>query len=438
MIPLLASFLPVSGELGREAAFALRDALLPVAYILALAGFYWQVARNGDNWQAHFENITLTALLVIVLSNWAAITQTLDSVSESITGIARQKMDTNQQVRLLTILASAAIQAPSGSLLANFDPWALLDAFAYQGVQFAQRIAIFAQMFLSWIQQFALNGLFAVSPLLLGFLMLPWTRQIATNFIFTTVAVALWDLGFALVDVIIFQFQDALLDFLRATGVLIPAPSQLATGAQIIAAPGRWPLFFAGFGALVLFNILLYFAAPVFVSLLLRGANPNAGAFAVMRQAAQAGRSLMAAASSATGSVRAAEAVAAQVQAAQATTQAGIAHAQAMSAYQQGGCSGAAPAPFAPGTAGGAGSVPPPPGIVQLPGLSAGGSGAMPMSAVQIDADHFRVTDAGGGSTIHNGNAADPQERQAAFTAHQVQAAANMPQPIATQSTNSI
>lgn len=423
MTAILASFLPVSGELGREAAFALRDALLPVAYLLALAGFFWQVSRQGDNWQAHFETIILTVVLVLALSNWAVITDALGSVSRSITQIARDRMEANQQVRFLTILATASIKAPGSSMFGGFDPWALLDALAYQGVQIVQRIATFAQLFLSWIQQFALNGLFAISPLLLGFITLPWTRQIATNFIFTTIGVALWDIGFALVDVIIYQIQDALLDFLRSGGVLIPASSELANGGMITVAAGLWPNFFAGYTAIVLFSILLYFLAPVFVGIMMRGANPNAGAVAILRQVAQAGRNAMAMANSAMSTARAAESFGAQIQAAQSTTQAGTAHAAAMGAIQQAVASGQGiqlPLPFSPGGSGG-GSVPPPPGLIQIPSAAAGDCiSSGDLSAVQVDAGSFQVVDSSGRTTTHPGNITDPQVREAAFTTHQV------------------
>lgn len=437
---LLASFLPVSGDLGTQAALALRDALLPIAYLLALAGFLWQVSRNGENWQAHFEQIILTALLVLTLANWTGITKTVGQVSQSITQVARDRMETRQQVRLLSVLATATINAPKGSVLGNFDPWALVDALSYQGVQLVQRIAVLAQVFLNWIQQFALNGLFAISPLLLGFLMLPWTRQIATNFIMATISVALWDIGFALVDVLVFQIQDALLDLLRSGGVLIPPPNQLAAGAAIIAGPGRWGIFFAGYGAIVLFNILLYFVSPIMVGFMMRGANPAAGAAVLLKQAAQAGRTAFAAASSALGAARAAEAIAAQIQAAQATTQAGAAHAEAMSTFQQGissGQGGIPSMPFSPGGGGGS-YVPPPPGEVGAPpsvgasspsGAASSNAGSQAsvgqsyssggMSAVQVDSSHFVVTDSEGKSSSHQGNAGDSQVRAAAFTMHQ-------------------
>lgn len=430
---MLATFLPISGGPGEQAAIALRDALLPFAYLLALAGFFWQISRNGENWQAHFETIILTALLVLAIGNWPGITETLGSVSKSVTEVGRAKMENGQQARLLTVLASAVIAPPQGSFLGNFDPWAMVDAFAYQGVQVVQRIAVIAQMFLNWIQQFALNGLLAISPLLLGFIMLPWTRQIATHFIFATISVALWDVGFALADVIVFQVQNALLDFLRSSGALVPSPAEMAAKAAIVTSTGTVSLFFAAYGAIVVFNILLYFASPLLVGYMLRGANPMAGATNMLQQVAQASKMAMSTANAAMGSARAAEAIGAQIQAAQATSQAGTAHAQAMSAFQQslGSGSSAIPMPFS--SSGDGGGVPAPPGQMQFASsgssssVAQAGGEAPAMSAAQIDPGHFQLTDSNGGTSTHAGNASDPQDRNAAFFIHQQQPQNNQP-----------
>ncbi|MDX2225609.1 MAG: hypothetical protein SFY92_00700 [Verrucomicrobiae bacterium] len=133
-----------------------------------------------------------------------------------------------------------------------------------------QAIGSFGVKAIGWLQDFAMAGLIVVSPLGLGFLALPWTKQIGINFILTSVGVALWALGVAVVDVIIYKLTADILQACGLTGAV-----NLGTANTVIqVATVGWALIAAGLllGAIIV--NAMYLSVPFVVAAIMRGAGP--------------------------------------------------------------------------------------------------------------------------------------------------------------------
>ena len=60
---------------------------------------------------------------------------------------------------------------------------------------------------LRFFQEFAIAGLIAVSPLLIGFLFFSYTQSLGVHFGVTSLTVLLWHVAICLVDIVIVAHQ---------------------------------------------------------------------------------------------------------------------------------------------------------------------------------------------------------------------------------------
>ncbi|MBN8708098.1 MAG: hypothetical protein J0I10_01880, partial [Verrucomicrobia bacterium] len=282
------------------------------------------------------------------------------------------------------------------------DSWTDLGKVVPAAIgMFFQGIGRFALIVLTFFQNFAIAGLVAVSPLLLGFLFVSYTQSLGIQFCVTSLTVLLWHVAICLVDIVIVAISDLLFAPITTGGVV-------QMGANLITVQ-NWLLFpfIMAFASIV--TVFFYLTVPFVAGAIMKGLSGTTAAL-------QAGiQGTMQAAGLAVGT---------------GLTVAGAAATMGGSTAMQGALAGAqavAGAASAAGRLAGdvAGSmgndVPPPPPVP--PASSGGDSVTNPdnpgMVAHQTAPNAFAVVDNNSGTVSHHqGSIATPQAAQAAFNAH--------------------
>ena len=106
---------------------------------------------------------------------------------------------------------------------------------------------------LRFFQEFAIAGLIAVSPLLIGFLFFSYTQSLGVQFGVTSLTVLLWHVAICLVDLVIQAISDVLFAPITAGGLV-------QTGANLIIV-NNW-LLFPFIMAFTTFVTVFFFLTP--------------------------------------------------------------------------------------------------------------------------------------------------------------------------------
>jgi len=273
---------------------------------------------------------------------------------------------------------------------------------------------------LNFFQQFAIAGLIAVSPLLLGFLFFSPTQSFGIQFAVTSFTVMLWYLGICLVDIVIVAISDLLFAPITAGGIV-----QVAQNAIVVQ---NWLLFpfIMAFASIV--TIFFYLSVPFVAGAIMKGASGTTSALSAgisntlqaVGFVAGAGATVAGAAATFGGSA------AAQAAVASGKAAAGAASAASSGARISNDLAGSA------GSSSPGGSVPAPPeedgGLIINPANPA-------MVAQQTSPESFSVTDQSKGTVSHHkGNLSTPHAAQAAFNAHPAKAKPSSSKPDNTNS----
>ena len=251
MIPLLST-------LGSQAAISLRDMLMGIPYVLCVVGIIISVWKEGDNPKAILNSILATVIIVGLIIGFPTA---LNELREGFSSLRHQF----GQVPMIEKLYSVDVgDAPS--------KWNIGDYICYTGVLLLKKLGYFSVLILEWFQEFAINGLITVSPILLGFLAIDFTKSIGINFLMTSLAVVMWHLGFTIVDLVLYHFSGQIL---AAAGL-----SAIASGTALAFGAIGWPVALAGMLLIVIVSNTLYLSVPFVVQALLKGANPATTALA--------------------------------------------------------------------------------------------------------------------------------------------------------------
>ena len=410
MIPALSNL--------SAAALQIRSLMMPFSFVLCVIGIGEMAWRAGSDARALLGALLKVILIVGLLTGYP----TMMTGGQGAFVAMRKEFTNSQDAKFVQLLRSRIQNQPS-------DSWTDLGKIVPAAIgYFFQGIGRFMLLVLEFFQQFAIAGLVAVSPLLIGFLFFSPTQSLGIQFGVTSLTVLLWHVAICLVDIVIAAISDLLFTPITTGGI-----EQLA-GNMIIVQ--NWLLFpfIMAFASLI--TVFFYLSVPFVAGAIMKGlsgttASLQSGVQNTMQVAGLAvGAGLTAAGAVATlGGSAAVQGALAGTQAASAAT--GGASAPGRIAQDIG--------------AGGGGDVPAPPPIPSVPPASSGSDGGSlsnpenpAMVAHQTAPNAFAVVDSEKATVSqHRGNISTPHTAQAAFNAHDATAQLLPPDsPLATR-TNS-
>lgn len=376
-----------------SAAFEIRTLMMPFAFVFCVIGIGEMAWRSGSDARAILGALIKVTFIVGLLVSYPAV---MDKGQKAFVEM-RAKFTNARDAKFTQLLRSRIENQPS-------DSWTDLGKIVPAAIgMFFQGIGRFMLLVLRFFQEFAIAGLIAVSPLLIGFLFFSPTQSLGIQFGVTSLTVLLWHVAICLVDIVIAAISDTLFAPITAGGIV-------QTGATLIVVQ-NWLLFpfIMAFAAVI--TCFFYLSVPFVAGAIMKGvsgttASLQAGIQGTMQAAGLAvGTGLTAAGAAATlgGSTA--------VQGALAGTQAvaGASYTAArIAADVAGSLSG--------------GDVPPPPPVpasedsVPNPDNPA-------MVAHQTAPNVFSVVDTDAGTVSHHpGNLSTPHAAQAAFNSHAAKA----------------
>jgi hypothetical protein len=374
-----------------EAAMEIRSLLLPFAFVLCVIGIGEMGWRAGSDTRAILGALLKTILIVGLLAGYPSA---MDNGQKAFAEM-RSKFTNARDAKFVQLLRSRIENQPS-------DSWTDLAKVVPAAIgMFFQGIGRFMLIVLVFFQNFAIAGLIAVSPLLLGFLFFSYTQSLGIQFCVTSLTVLLWHVAICLVDIVIVAISDLLFAPIT-TGGLIQTSQNLIMVQNWLLFP-----FIMAFAAIV--TVFFYLSVPFVAGAVMKGlsgttASLQAGIQNSMQAAGLAiGTGVTAAGAAATlGGSTALQGVLTGAQ-----TMAGTASSAGRLAGELSGSMG--------------GEVPAPP---PTPAAPAGGDSISNpdnpgMVAHQTAPNAFAVVDANTGTVSHHrGSIATPQTAQAAFNSH--------------------
>jgi hypothetical protein len=368
--------------------------MMPFAFVLCILGIGEMGWKAGSDAKSILGVILKVTIIVALIAGYPTMmNKGMEAFQEM-----RQKFTNAQDAKFIQLLTSRIQNQPS-------DSWTDLGKIVPAAVgYFFQGIGRFMMVVMNFFQQFAIAGLIAVSPLLLGFLFFSPTQSFGIQFAVTSFTVMLWYLGICLVDIVIVAISDLLFAPITAGGIV-----QVAQNAILVQ---NWLLFpfIMAFASIV--TLFFYLSVPFVAGAIMKGASGTTSALSAgisntlqaVGFVAGAGATVAGAAATFGGSA-----------AAQAAMASGQAVAGAASAASSGkGMSNDLAGSSASSSSGG--SVPPPPeeegGVITNPANPA-------MVAQQTTPESFSVTDQSKGTVSHHkGSLSTPHAAQAAFNSH--------------------
>ena len=397
MMPALANLF--------DSANQIRIYLMPFAFVLCILGIGEMAWKAGSDPRAILGTILKVTIIVALIAGYPKIMNTGMSAFQDM----RQKFTNAQDAKFIQLLSSRIQNQPS-------DSWTDLGKIVPAAVgYFFQGIGRFMMVVLNFFQQFAIAGMIAISPLLLGFLFFSPTQSFGVHFGVTSFTVMLWYLGICLVDIVIVAISDMLFAPITAGGIV-----QVAQNAIVVQ---NWLLFpfIMAFASIV--TLFFYLSVPFVAGAIMKGASGTTSTLtAGISNTLQAAGFVVGAGATVAG--------AAATFGGSAAAQAAVAGGKAAAGAASAASSSTRISNDLAGSGGGAssgGSVPSPPD-------EGGGSIFNPenpaMVAQQTAPESFTVTDQSKGTVSrHRGSLATPHAAQAAFNSHASKAKPSSSEP---------
>lgn len=379
------------------AAEDIRTLLMPFAFLLCVLGLGEMGWRAGLDTRAVLGALLRTIVVVTLIAGYPTAMKRGQQTFLEIRG----KFTSARDAKFVQLLSSRIQNQPS-------DSWTNLGKIVPAAIgYFFQGIGRFMLILLRFFQEFAIAGLIAVSPLLIGFLFFSYTQSLGVQFGVTSLTVLLWHVAICLVDIVIQAISDTL--FLPIT-----ANNLVQFGVNLIVV-NNWLMlpFIMAFASFV--TVFFYLSVPFVASAVMRGLSGTtttlrAGVEGAMQTAGMmVGAGLTAAGATATFGGSAA---------AQAGIEGTKTAAAGRIANDVAGLSGSAPGEPASQRAGA--DLPEPPRLAPAPiGESYENPFNPAQMADQTAADSFTVTDSAQGTiSQHQGNIFTPYGAQAAVNSH--------------------
>ncbi|MBN8711360.1 MAG: hypothetical protein J0I10_18410 [Verrucomicrobia bacterium] len=371
-----------------SAGLEIRTLLMPFAFVLCVMGIGEMGWRAGSDTRAILGALLKTILIVGLLAGYPSA---MDSGQKAFVEM-RGKFTNARDAKFVQLLRSHIDNPPS-------DSWTDLGKVVPAAIgMFFQGIGRFMLIVLTFFQNFAIAGLIAVSPLLLGFLFLSYTQSLGVQFCVTSLTVLLWHVAICLVDIVIVAISDLLYAPIT-TGGIVQTAQNLITVQNWLLFP-----FIMAFAAVI--TVFFYLSVPFVAGAIMKGLSGTTSAL-------QAGiQGTMQAAGLAVGTgLTAVGAVA--TMGGSAAVQGALAGTQAASA------AGRLGNDVAGNVGGGSSDIPPPPPVPPASSGSVANADNPAMVAHQTAPNAFAVVDHNAGTVSHHkGSVATPHAAQAAFNSH--------------------
>jgi len=370
------------------ASLEIRLLLMPFAFVLCIIGIGEMGWRAGSDTRAILGALLKVILIVGLLAGFPSA---MDGGQKAFVEM-RGKFTNARDAKFVQLLRSRIENQPS-------DSWTDLGKVVPAAIgMFFQGIGRFMLVVLTFFQNFAIAGLIAVSPILLGFLFFSYTQSLGIQFCVTSLTVLLWHVAICLVDIVIVAISDLLYAPITTGGIV--------QTAQNLIVVQNWLLFpfIMAFASVI--TVFFYLSVPFVAGAIMKGLSGTTAAL-------QAGiQGTMQAAGLAIGAGVSAAGAAATL-GGSAAVQGALAGGQAIAGTA--GAAGRLAGEFS-GSMGG--DVPPPPPIP-----SGGDAVTNPdnpgMVAHQTASNAFAVVDQNTGTVSHHkGSIATPHTAQAAFNSH--------------------
>jgi hypothetical protein len=175
------------------AAQDIRALLMPFAFLLCVLGLGEMGWRAGLDTRAVLGALLRTIIVVTLIAGYPSAMKTGQQAFLEIRG----KFTSARDAKFVQLLSSRIQNQPS-------DSWTNLGKIVPAAIgYFFQGIGRFMLILLRFFQEFAIAGLIAVSPLLIGFLFFSYTQSLGVQFGVTSLTVLLWHVAICLVDIVI-------------------------------------------------------------------------------------------------------------------------------------------------------------------------------------------------------------------------------------------
>ena len=209
-----------------NAAGEIRTLLMPFAFVLCVIGIGEMGWRAGSDSRAILGAVLKCIVIVTLLAGYPDIMKGGQSAFLEL----RNKFTNARDAKFVQLLRSTVQNQPSDAItdIGKIVPAAI--GYFFQG------IGRFMLLALRFFQEFAIAGLIAVSPLLIGFLFFSYTQSVGVHFGVTSLTVLLWNVAICLVDITIQLISDVL--FLPVTtGGLVQSDAEHDRGSKLASVP---------------------------------------------------------------------------------------------------------------------------------------------------------------------------------------------------------
>jgi hypothetical protein len=183
-----------------SAANEIRTLLMPFAFLLCVIGIGEMGWRAGSDMRAILGTLLKCMVIVTLIAGYPDIMKGGQSAFFEL----RNNFTSARDAKFVQLLRSTVQNQPSDSIteIGKIVPAAI--GYFFQG------IGRFMLLGLRFFQEFAIAGLIAVSPLLIGFLFFSYTQSVGVHFGVTSLTVLLWHVAICLVDITIQLISDVL------------------------------------------------------------------------------------------------------------------------------------------------------------------------------------------------------------------------------------
>ena len=388
------------------AANEIRTLLMPFAFVLCVIGIGEMGWRAGSDPRAVLGALVKCIIIVTLIAGYPDIMTGGQKAFMEL----RNEFTNARDAKFVQLLRSRIENQPSDSLadIGKIVPAAI--GYFFQG------IGRFMLLVLRFFQEFAIAGLIAISPLLIGFLFFSYTQSLGVHFGVTSLTVLLWHVAICLVDITIQTVSDLL--FLPIT------TGGIEQTAQNLIVVQNWLLFPFIMAFATLITVFFYLSVPFVAGAIMKGLSGTTAALQAGLQGSMQAAGLVVGAGVTAAGAATTLGGSTAVQAALAGTQATVGVASA---------AGRIASDLSGSIAGMMHDVPPPP-PVPPPQQPSGNSSAQGSSSVinagnpamvahQIAPNAFAVVDQDRGTVSHHrGSISTPYSAQAAFNSHSAKA----------------
>lgn len=250
----------------------MRQALLGITSVFALAGFVEGAWLAGENMKAQLFNLLKIVFIAALAFNFPTIIQAGDKIFLEVhTSISEKQgaLDQSDQDAFLHQIKAQAIE-PSWTDVAG--------RLIYSIGKCLQKLGWIGYQIVYWIKDISMLLLIAVSPLLIGCLAFSYTKSIGVNFLITSLTIILWNIGFAIVDTLLIILGDIIMPIMGA-GVAGLAGSTVVTVG---------PQFLVMCLVAAALPMAMYFSVPIITGAIMRGSNVAGAAMSAFGMAQQA------------------------------------------------------------------------------------------------------------------------------------------------------